>query len=102
MSINYFHSALTAGQKKTFTVMMVNDAARAKSGELVLAYLNEQGVTTTQSTQEFHLLPLGASSHALTIAAPPRAGQYLLQAKATAVDDASDPTRSRRWITIEP
>ena len=100
--LNYFHSTLAAGQKKTFTVMMVNDAASAKSGELVLAYLNEQGVTTAQSTQEFHLLPLGASSYALTIAAPPRAGRYLLQAKATAVDEASDPTLSRRWITIEP
>jgi beta-galactosidase len=100
--LNFFRSTLAVGTKKSFTVMLVNDAALSKSGTLSLEYLDDKGATATRTEVAFHLLAMGADSYSMTIAAPLRAGDYTLQAKATAVNDPSDSTLSRRWVAITP
>jgi beta-galactosidase len=100
--LNFFHPTLMAGETKLFTVMMVNDAATARSGSLSLEYVDAHGATVMRSEKAFHLQALGADSYNLTITAPTAAGGYTLQAKAMPVDDPGDATLSRRWITIAP
>ena len=100
--LNFFHPTLKAGELKIFTVMMVNDAATSQSGTLALEYVGEDGATATRTEAPFHLQPLGADSYNLTIAAPTVVGKYTLQAKAIPLDNGTDATLSRRWITISP
>ena len=100
--LNFFHSTLTAGERKIFTVMMVNDEPRSNSGTLVLEYVDEHGATATRTEEAFHMQPLGAESYNLTLAAPILPGKYTLQAKAIPMDDATDATLSRRWVSITP
>jgi hypothetical protein len=98
--IAFWHPELDTGDTRNITVMMVNDSQLEKHGTLQLKFLGQDGGAATFTQTSFHLHALGAESYLLTIHTPDRAGKYTLEAVATASDDASDPTLSRRWVTV--
>jgi hypothetical protein len=98
--IAFWHPELDTGETRKITVMMVNDESVEKHGTLQLKFVGPDGGTATVTQTPFHLNALGAESYLMTIRAPDQAGKYTLEAAATASDNASDPTLSRRWITV--
>jgi hypothetical protein len=80
--------------------MMVNDSQLEKHGTLQLKFVGQDVGAATFTQTSFQLNALGAESYLLTIHTPEQAGKYTLEAVATASDDASDPTLSRRWVTV--
>jgi len=50
----------------------------------------------------FRPSPLGAQSYNIRVRLPEVPGKYTIGATATSVEDSSDPTVSRRWVTLIP
>ena len=100
--LNFFHSTLPASDRKIFTIMMVNDLGKPRSGTLLLAFVGPDGNVATRTETVFHLDPYGANSYNVTLATPGAAGRYTLRALATPSDAVADFTLSRRQITIVP
>lgn len=98
--IAFWHPELDAGDTRNITVMMVNDASTEKHGTLQLKFVSADRVSSNVAHTSFLLNPWGAESYLITAHAPDQGGKYTLEAIATASDDSSDPTLSRRWITI--
>lgn len=98
--IAFWHPELNTGEPRNITLMMVNDAPEEKHGSLQLKFVGPNGAASNATQTPFHLNALGAESYLMTIHAPDHAGKYTLEAVATASDNASDPSLSRRWITI--
>jgi len=98
--IAFWHPELDTGDTREITIMMVNDSPTEKHGRLQLKFIGPDGGTVTVTQTSFHLNALGAESYLMAVHAPNQTGKYTLEAVATASDNASDPTLSRRWITI--
>ena len=99
--INFFHPTLKAGEKRAFTVMMVNDGEAASDGTIKLSLVTESGKELAVAEQRFSLKAGGDASYALTLDVPAAEGTCTL--KATAVPDKRgkiSPTVSRRWVTV--
>jgi uncharacterized protein YfaS (alpha-2-macroglobulin family) len=67
---------------------------------LQLKFVSPDGATSNLTQTLFHLNALGAESYLMTLHTPDQTGKYTLEAVATASDNASDPTLSRRWVTV--
>lgn len=100
--LNFWHPTLPASQFQDFTISMVNDEDRPRSGTLRLAFFDAAGKEAAAQLQPFSLHALGAASYLVSFQAPAAAGSYSLQAIATPDDDPSHPTVSRRNVELQP
>ena len=100
--LNFWHPTLNTGEQRDFTIAMVNDEDRPRSGTLRLQFIGADGKTAANEDLPFSLAPLGAESYVMTIKAPQLAGKYILQAIATPADDNGHPTISHRDVVLEP
>jgi hypothetical protein len=99
--LNFWHPTLSTGEPRDFTIAMVNDEDRPRSGTLRLSFTNGDGKTAAESDVPFSLLPLGAESYTVTMKTPETLGKYTLQAIASAADDSSHPTISHRDVILK-
>ena len=97
--LNFWQPSLNAGEPHDYTVAMVNDEDRPRTGKLRLVFTDAAGKETTAAETPFSLAPLGAQSYTLTLQTPV-SGVYSLQATATASDDSAHPTISHRDVVV--
>ncbi|MCZ7635398.1 MAG: hypothetical protein M5U12_04705 [Verrucomicrobia bacterium] len=102
--LNFFQPTLTAGTTRVFEVFLVNDEARAQSGQLALVLASPSGETLAQAEAPFALEPLGQTRRSLQLTAPaPVPGRCLLKAVALPkAAGSSSTTTSRRWVSLVP
>jgi hypothetical protein len=98
--LNFWHPSLNAGETRGYTVAMVNDEDRPRTGTLKLTFIDADGKVATAKEIPFALSPLGAQSYMISLTTPSATGQYSLDAVATAVDAAKDPTTSHRDVEV--
>lgn len=99
--LNFWQSEIQAGERRPYTIHMVNDEDRARHGDLRLAFTDIQGREVAAVTRSFALAPLGAQSFTMFISTPEVIGRYTVQATATASDQSSDPTVSTRDVLVK-
>ena len=101
MYVNFFQPTLKAGEKREFTVMMVNDEHRPQKGTLTLSLSDKAtGRELVRSSQPFEIDALGNKTFKLSLTVPPAAGECTVRAAAQA-DGEATPTLSRRWVKVE-
>lgn len=102
--LNFFQPTLTAGSRRTFRVLLVNDEGRSADGTLTLTLEDAHGTAAAEVAQEFALGALGDCALDVPFTVPPAlSGRFVLKAAAQAKDPSfGSPTRSRRWITVAP
>ena len=99
--LNFWQPTLNTGEERDFTIAMVNDEDRARSGTLRLVYTDAEGKEAEAGEAPFALEPLGAQSYLIPLKAPAAAGKYSLKALATPDDDRGHPTVSRRDVILQ-
>ena len=99
--LNFWHPKLNTGEQRDFTIAMVNDENRPRSGTLQLSFSSADGKTRATEDVAFSLAPLGAQPYTVTIKTPESPGEYILRAIATPVDDSDHPTVSRRHVLLQ-
>lgn len=99
--LNFWQPTLLTGEEREFTIAMVNDEDRARSGKLRLVYTNSMGKESTAGMVSFSLEPLGAQSYLIALKAPEEVGKYSLQAIALPTDQPGHTTVSQRNVMIE-
>jgi hypothetical protein len=98
--LNFWQPSLNAAQLRDYTIAMVNDEDRPRSGKLRLAFTDAAGKEASAQEQTFSLAPLGAQSYTVTLKTPATPGSYSLQAIAAPDDDNTNPTISRRDVIV--
>ncbi len=99
--LNFWHPTLAAGGERDYTIAMVNDEDRPRSGTLRLAFTSDDGTTTAAQQVAFSLAPLGAESYTVTMKTPGTPGSYSLQAVASPADNKDHRSISRRNVVVE-
>jgi hypothetical protein len=99
--VNFWQPALNTDELHDYTIAMVNDEDRPRSGKLQLVFTDAAGNQATSQEQPFSLAPLGAQSYTVTLKAPSAPGSYSLQAIAAPEDDNTHPTISRRDVLLQ-
>lgn len=99
--LNFWQPTLSTGEARDYTIAMVNDEDRPRSGRIRLVFTDAQGKEGTSEEVGFSLAPLGAQSYVVTLKAPPTPGSYSLQAIAAAEDDMTHPTISHRDVILQ-
>lgn len=100
--LNFFQPTLKVGEKRSFTVMMVNDTDAASTGTLKLSLENAKGKALASAEQRFDIKAAGDASYALTLEVPAAEGTCTLKAVASADKRGGvRPTVSRRWVRVE-
>jgi beta-galactosidase len=99
--LNFWQPILSPDEQRDFTVAMVNDEDRPRSGKLRLVFTAEDGKQTAAEDLPFSLAPLGAESYTVAMKTPATPGKYSLQAIASPADDINHPTISRRDVTLQ-
>ena len=99
--LNFWHPTLNTDEQKDFTIAMVNDQDRPRSGTLRLALTCADGKSTAAQEVAFSLPPLGADSYTITLKAPASPGKYTLEATASPTDDRDHPTTSQRDVILK-
>lgn len=92
---------MKAEQLRDYTIAMVNDEDRQRTGKLRLVFTDATGKELAAEEQPFTLSPLGAQSYTVTLKAPGVPGSYLLQAIATPQDGSTHLTISRREVILK-
>jgi hypothetical protein len=100
--LNFWHPTLVQREQRDYTVAMVNDEDRRRTGKLRLVFTDAKGQEGTSSEIPFSLEPLGAQSYIVTLKAPAIPGKYTLQAIAASEDDRNHPTISHRDVSVLP
>jgi hypothetical protein len=98
--LNFWHPSLVAGESRSFTVLMVNDENRQRSGKLRLVFTDALGKDAAMEETAFSLNPMGAQSYQLMLTAPATPGSYTLRAMAQAADGEATPTISSRNVVL--
>jgi hypothetical protein len=98
--LSFWHPALATAEQHHFTIAMVNDEDRPRSGTLRLSFTGADGKTAAAEELPFSLAPLGAESYTVTMKTPALPGKYALQAVAAPADDSSHPTISHRDVEL--
>ncbi|HEV2488114.1 MAG TPA: glycoside hydrolase family 2 TIM barrel-domain containing protein [Terracidiphilus sp.] len=98
--LNFWEPSLNAGEPHDYTVAMVNDEDRPRTGKLRLVFTDAAGKESTAAETPFLLAPLGAQSYTLTLRTPAEPGAHSLQAIAAAADDSAHPTISHRDVVV--
>jgi beta-galactosidase len=96
--INYWQPKLKQGERRRYSVMMVNDEDKPVKGTLALT-LDRDGQARASARVEFALPAHGAHTYEVALGAPTEVGEYVL--KAAAVREGTAPTVSRRRVRIE-
>jgi len=99
--LNFWQLSLNVGESRDYTVAMVNDEDRARTGKLRLVFTDAEGKESTSQEAPFSLAPLGAESYTVTLTAPQRPGKYSIQAIASPADDSAHPTISLRNVILQ-
>jgi hypothetical protein len=99
--LNFWQPTLNVDDMRDYTVAMVNDEDRPRTGKLRLAFTDANGREATAAETTFSLAPLGAQSYMIALKAPTGHGKYSIQAIAAAEDDRAHPTISRRHVTLQ-
>jgi hypothetical protein len=99
--LNFWQPTLSVDAMRDYTIAVVNDEDRPRTGKLQLAFMDADGREVTAAEVTFSLAPLGAQSYTITLTAPAAVGKYSLQAIAAAADDNAHPTISRRDVTLQ-
>lgn len=99
--LNFWQPSLIAAESRDYTIAMVNDENRPRTGMLRLAFMDAAGKEAAAEERPFELEPLGAQSYTVTLKTPAAIGSYSLQAIATAKDDSAHPVISRREVTVQ-
>ncbi len=98
--LNFWQAALNAGAMQDYTIAMVNDQDRPRSGKLRLVFTDAAGKQLAAEERPFMLAPLGAQSYTVTLKTPKAVGSYSLQAIAEADDESAHPTISHRDVMV--
>lgn len=99
--LSYWQPTTPASARVALPVMMVNDAAQAAEGALVISLEAADGKVVAEQREKFAVAPLGAETYTVNITMPGTPGKYLLKAIATPGGNAFDgATVSRRRIVI--
>ena len=98
--LNFWQPSLNTAEPRDYTIAMVNDEDRPRTGKLRLVFTDAAGKEAAAEEEPFSLAPLGAQSYSMTLKAPAAPGEYSLQAIATAEDELTHPTISRRDVTV--
>jgi hypothetical protein len=99
--LNFWQPTLKPGEQRDFSIAMVNDDDRQRTGRLQLSFIDADGKTIAAQDLKFALAPLGAESYTVTMKTPETPGAYSLQAVASPADDASHPTTSHRDVRVQ-
>lgn len=99
--LNFWQPRLKPGERRTLTVMMVNDMDWAASGSLVLTLEAAGGEAVARSERKFSIPALGAETYQFELTVPNVRGEFLIRAAAHA-DGIGTPTLSRRKVAIGP
>jgi beta-galactosidase len=99
--LNFWQPSLNAGEVRDYTIAMVNDEDRLRSGKLRLVFTDAEGKEGASEEIPFSLAPLGAQSYTVSLKAPNAPGNYSLQAMAAAEDDVTHPTISHRDVILQ-
>ncbi|MCL4797101.1 MAG: hypothetical protein KJZ84_21215 [Bryobacteraceae bacterium] len=97
--INFWQPRLKQGQRRAYSVMMVNDAAQPVRGTLNLTF-ERDGQARAATQIQFDLPAYGAHTYEVALEAPREPGEYLLKAAARN-GGAEEATLSRRRVMIE-
>ncbi len=97
--LNFWQPTLKTGEPRDYTVAMVNDQDRPRTGKLQLIFTNAAG-NSSATEMPFSLPPLGAQSYTIPFQAP-APGAWTLRAIATPADDAAHPTISHRDVVVQ-
>jgi beta-galactosidase len=99
--LNFWQPTLNATEQRDFTIAMVNDEDKPRSGKLQLVFTAADGKQAAAEEVPFSLAPLGAQSYTVTMKIPTAPGKYTLQAIASPSDQPDHSTISHRDVTIE-
>ncbi len=99
--LNFWHDKMPVEETRSYTIAMVNDEDRRRTGKLRLSFTDVNGKESSVEEAPFEISPLGAQSYTLELKAPSVPGLYSLRATAIADDDPSHPTISQRSITLQ-
>jgi hypothetical protein len=100
--LNFWQPSLGAATERGYTIAMVNDEYRPRTGKLRLVFIDAAGNEAAAEEQAFSLAPLGAQSYTVALKAPIAPGNYSLQAIAVPEEDSAHPTISRRNVSVQP
>lgn len=96
--INFWRPALKPGERRRYSIMMVNDEPREARGRLSLT-LDRDGQARASAQVPFELPPHGAHTYEVVLEAPTEPGDYIM--KAAALPEGAGPTLGRRKVRIE-
>ena len=99
--LNFWQPTLPTGEPHDFTIAMVNDEDRPRSGKLRLVFTAPDGKQTAAEDVSYSLAPLGAESYMVSMKTPGTPGKYSLQAIASPAEDTSQPTISQRDVILQ-
>lgn len=99
--LNFWQPKLNSGELRDFTVAMVNDEDRPRTGKLRVSFTDAGGKDAGAEEVPFSLAPLGAQTYNVQLKIPGTPGKYSVQAVASPVDDSSHPTISHRDVVVE-
>lgn len=99
--LNFWQPELAVGRQRDYTISMVNDEYRSRSGTLRLEFVDGTGKSAAAESIPFTLPALGAQSYVITLLAPRQPGSYSLQAVAVPADDNSHPIVSHRNVALK-
>ncbi|WCJ58501.1 glycoside hydrolase family 2 TIM barrel-domain containing protein [Fontisphaera persica] len=101
--LNFFQPELTAGERREFTLYLINDEHRPVKGTLHLSLETRQGKEMAAAEQPFALEALGRGIYLVPLVIPPVLGPHTLKAAAREDGDRrARPTLSRRWVEVKP
>ena len=100
--VNFWRPHLAPGTSRAYRVMLVNDTDQPARGRLELAWqTGAQPAPGPAAGVAFELSALGQMTYDLTLAAPKKAGEYVLVAKAHCEGRPWSPTLSRRKVSVK-
>lgn len=99
--VDFWQPRLSAGTKRTYRVVLVNDTQETAKGRLQLTWTPEQGGPAAEQVETaLDVPPAGQVAYQLELTAPSREGRYLLCATATCDGRPWGPTLSRRKVAL--
>ena len=104
--VNFWQPTLTAGERRSYRVTIINDTYEPARGRLELGWQSPSGAPAAAGGQwprdiEFALPALGKLVVDPTLAAPAAPGRYVLTVKATCAGKPWSPTISRRNVAVK-
>ncbi len=99
--LNFWQPTLVSGDPRDYTVTLINDEDRPRSGALRLSFVSAESKEIEATEVPFSLTALGAQSYTMHLKAPTIPGAYSLRAVETPGDQQDHPTTSRRDVTVQ-